>query len=375
MIPLVTALTLAGAGCSKAPTPVPAPVEKPIKIGFVAPLSGGAAAYGDDMRRIVEFQVEQLNKKVGRKIEVVFEDGKCAGADAASAFQKLADVDGVKYVIGGVCSSETLAMAPLAAERSVLALSPASSNPEIEGKGAFTFTLSYNDSAVAQSLATTVASQAKTVAIITEQNDYNVGVQKAFLEAMKGYPETKIVADETFPKEGTDFRSLIAKIRKANPEAILLNPNAGVTAKNLLRQLSEQKGWKVKLFSHFVYLADDSRLDVGTFAEGMVLIDTPRLTEPALVAKLAELESAKGKIKELGVYYTASTMDSMDLLASLAREFGDNTNGAREALSTREFAGNIGTITFGGKSFVQNIPTGAYVIREGKADPVEAVAE
>jgi|TARA_B100001971_G_scaffold118850_1_gene109445 ABC-type branched-subunit amino acid transport system substrate-binding protein len=36
-------------------------------------------------------------------LELLVEDGQCNGKDATSAMQKLVNVDGVKFVIGGFC--------------------------------------------------------------------------------------------------------------------------------------------------------------------------------------------------------------------------------------------------------------------------------
>jgi len=53
---------------------------------------------------------EQFNKThSGIQIQLIIEDGKCDGKDATSAAQKLVNVDNVKIILGGVCSSETLA--------------------------------------------------------------------------------------------------------------------------------------------------------------------------------------------------------------------------------------------------------------------------
>ena len=69
--------------------------EQPkIKIGALLPLSGDAAAYGENVKQGIELALK------GTNFEVIYEDGKCEGPDAVTAIQKLINLDGVVGVIG-----------------------------------------------------------------------------------------------------------------------------------------------------------------------------------------------------------------------------------------------------------------------------------
>jgi branched-chain amino acid transport system substrate-binding protein len=339
-----------------------------IKIGIVAPFSGDASAFGEDMRKIFDYELSKINEKAardGKKFQLVYEDGKCSGADSVSAFQKLTDVDGIKLIIGGTCSSETLAMAPLAQAKSVLLLSAASSNPDIEKEGEYVFSLSYKDSLVGEGIAKELGKYGK-VAIISEQNDYNVGIKKVVLDNLD--KNVKVAADETFTKGGNDFRGILEKVAKTKPEALFLNPNVGTTANNLLKQLSEIPSLKdTKLISQVGYLADESRSSATKSAEGMIIIDSPKMTDPEFLKKFDEIVSAKGGINTIGYYFTASTLDDLDIVSTLALEYGDNAAKIKDALRSRTFEGYLGTIHFGQDNFVQNVPVGIYIVKNGKA--------
>lgn len=344
-----------------------------VKIGFVWPLSGDAAAYGQDAQKVVAYRLDQINQKAGDngvKFEVVYEDGKCTGNDAVSAFQKLVDVDGVKFILGGGCSSETLGMAPLAETNKVVVLSAGSSNPKIEDLNDYVFSLSYSDKKTGEDLAKEM-SVYKKVAVITEQNDYNIGIRDTFLETLKQYPNVTVVANEAFPKGGTDFRGVLEKIRQAGPEAVLLNPNVGVTAENLLRQIAEMKNWTgYKLYGQFSYVADSVRSVAGNFTEGMVIIDAPSVTSPELAAMKEAIKEAKGTtLDNLGGYYTASTIDHIDLITSLITKLGNDPEKVRQEMSTGQFKGFIGDIAFNGNNFVQLGIGGKYVVKDGKVIP------
>src|SRR3989344_5259538 len=159
----------------------------PIKVGVIAPLTGDAAAYGEPLTNIVKMAVEEVNNAGGvdgRTIELVIEDGKCNGKDGGSATQKLVNVDGVKVILGGFCSSESLAAIPIAEAAKVLVLSAGSSSPDLTGASPYFFRNYPSDSAQGKVLAQIAYNDKgwKKVAFLQEQTDYAVGIYKAFEE-------------------------------------------------------------------------------------------------------------------------------------------------------------------------------------------------
>ena len=114
----------------------------PIKIGFIGPLTGEASPYGVDTLNGAKLAVDEINEAGGvngRMIEIIAEDGRCTGTDAASAAQKLVNVDKVVAIVGGQCSGETLAAAPIAESAKVVMISPVSSSPDVTAAGDFIF--------------------------------------------------------------------------------------------------------------------------------------------------------------------------------------------------------------------------------------------
>ncbi len=370
LLPLV--LVLALAGCSKQGQNVKnGQPETVVKLGIIVPLSGEAAVLGEELQRVVDYYLPQINAryaKQGLKFEAVYEDGKCSGNDAVSAYQKLTDIDGTKFIIGGLCSSETLAMAPLSKNGSALILSPGSSNPAIEGASPYMFTFSYSDDMIGKKLATAMSTY-KRVAIITEQNDYNVGIQKVWLAAMKNYPDAQVVANETFVKAGSDFRSVLEKVKQTNPDAILLNPNAGVTPRNLVKQLAEIKDWNnYKLFGQIAFIAPEVLSIAPEKTEGMIVVDSPSINSPELLALKSQIETTKGTLADIGTYFTASTIDDLNVVTSLIAELGNDPKAVREALVSREFKGYISdNINFKNSSF-PGVGAAVYVVHNGAVE-------
>lgn len=69
-----------------------------VKIGVVAPLTAGATVYGENLVKGIELAKAELGEE-GERYELVIEDDGGNTAKAASAAQKLINVDGVKAII------------------------------------------------------------------------------------------------------------------------------------------------------------------------------------------------------------------------------------------------------------------------------------
>jgi len=90
-----------------------AQVKGPIKIGFIAPLSGGMAANGKDMLTGMELYLDEIGYQVaGRKIEFIVEDDEANPAVGLTKTRKLVEKDGVHIMTGGLMASTAYALAP-----------------------------------------------------------------------------------------------------------------------------------------------------------------------------------------------------------------------------------------------------------------------
>ena len=85
----------------------------PIKIGFIAPLSGGFAAQGKDMLAALQLYLEEVKyQAAGRKIELLVEDDEANPAVGLTKTRKLVEKDGVHMMTGGMMASTAYALAP-----------------------------------------------------------------------------------------------------------------------------------------------------------------------------------------------------------------------------------------------------------------------
>lgn len=91
----------------------PAAQGAPIKIGFLAPLTGPFAQIGKDMVNGTELYLDEIGRQVaGRRIELIVEDTEGQPATALNKSRKLVDQDRVAVLTGGLLANVGYALQP-----------------------------------------------------------------------------------------------------------------------------------------------------------------------------------------------------------------------------------------------------------------------
>ncbi len=249
--------------------------EQDVVVGVIYPLSGDAAIFGTEFSKVAIMARDEINANGGvngKKLNLIFEDGQCDAKASIDATNKLINIDNVKIINGGICSGETLAIAPIAEQNKVILFSPGSGSPEITNSGDYIFRNMASDAYSGIKIADNMIKNNEiTVAIISENTDYPKALAKVFRER---YSELggKILVDETFGTEDKDFRTIITKVIALNPDVIYLNPQTPQTLSLLLKQL-EEFDYKGKLYgneyvrSNYVLENNSKQIEGIIFAE------------------------------------------------------------------------------------------------------------
>ena len=213
------------AGCSESNQPSTNQAnEGLITLGFVAPLTGDASSLGQGAQKAVEIAVAEFNSAKGtndREVKVVFEDGKCNAKDASAAGNKLINIDKVPVILGGLCSAETMAIAPMAESTKTVLISGCSSNPSITTAGDYIFR-DYPSDSFQGVYAAAIAHEklgAKTASVLYCLSDWCTGLAKVFKENFEKLGGT-VVMEESFATDTLDMRTQLTKIKEANPDMI-----------------------------------------------------------------------------------------------------------------------------------------------------------
>ena len=344
--------------------------EGPIRIGFVGPLSGDAAAYGEPSSNAAIIAVDEVNAAGGvngRMLEFLPQDSECTGAKAASAAQKLVQTDKVKYIVGLVCSGDALAIRPITEAEGVIFFSAYATNPEISEGTRYFFRTVPTDALTGRVLAEKLYEQYGSVAVITENTEYAQGLRNIFTTTYKELGGT-VSVDEVAPPETKDFRAQITKVLAANPEAVFVNTQAGGSAQAMIKQMREL-GLEQKVVA--AYWTGPDFVEAGPWVNGTLVADAPQLNEENPLAKsfmekyLARFGAAPNYAVGAGGAY-----DSVMLLAEAMRAVGDDTDVVRDYLhALSNYGGTLGAYSFDERGDVVGIDLTFWEVEDNKIVP------
>lgn len=221
--------TAAAAGVMQIASPfvIPAWAADNVKIGLDNPLTGTYAAVGKNELSGCQLAVEQINAKggiLGRKAELLVEDS--TSGDAATAVQKarkLIDRDKIDFLLGNVNSALALAMAGVAAEKSILHIVPGGHTDAITGATCHwnVFRVCNTTQMEANAVAGTLIKDfGKKWYYITPDYAFGHTLQAGLEKAATKLGGTKVGGDLT-PLGTTDFSSYLIKAQSANPDVII----------------------------------------------------------------------------------------------------------------------------------------------------------
>lgn len=191
-----------------------------IKVGVIGHFSGDYADYGLPMRNAISLYAEEFNQKnKDIQIQLIFEDDLTDSKRAASAMNKLINVDNVDYVISAQGSGATSVIAPIAEETKTILMVTLGSAPGIlQGKDY-----------VFRSVVSDVYQGSKIVEVMENRFDSKkvsgLYVNDAYGVGIKGYISKgnyDIGVQEMFEPQSTDFRTQLLKIKETNSDTLVI---------------------------------------------------------------------------------------------------------------------------------------------------------
>jgi len=337
---------------------------QPITIGFIGPLTGDAASIGQMAQQSVGLAVEEVNKEGGingRPLQVIYEDGQCNANSAANAAQKLVTLDNVPVIIGGLCSSETLAAAPIAEGKTVL-LSPCSSNPDITNAGDYVFRAYPSDSFQGKFAAEYAFENfGHKAAILYCNSDWCVGLKDVFGERFRELGG-EVVAVEAFEQSSRDLRTQLLKVKTANPDSVYMPSYTEATIIGLKQ--AKELGMTMHFLGGDAW--DDAKIyeGAGNAAEGIRFV-VPKVTWPAdfkqkMVAKTGKTDTP---------VCVPQAYDDVKMLANAMRKVGPDAAKVKDQLYTVQgYEGVSGTISFDENGDLKEATYVVKEVRDGKAE-------
>ena len=327
------------------PTGTPEAPTDPFRIGVMESLTGPGETYGTVANQAKQMAADEINAAGGvngRRLELIVEDSQCSAQGAITAYKKLTDVDGVKIILGTSCSGAMLGAAPLAEADRVILFSGLASNPDIANAGDYIFRTQLSDVEVGIGTGNILWDDGvRELATMTEATDYAEGVRRttaAQFEKRGG----RIVAEERYASDITDFRTQLSKLFAANPDAFHLAPQSEFTAGTIIKQAREV-GYEGPIYAETVSVGTTALEIAGEAATGMKAITSD--LDPDNEKGQEVLANFRERYKYVTLpWHLGSAYDDVYIAAECLRQTNDDqdADGFRDCMYEITWSGAIG---------------------------------
>lgn len=269
----------------------PLSAADPIKIGFVASITGGASWLGEPEKNTAVMVQDWINKAGGingRPIEIIIEDSKSGATEAVLATKKLIEKDQVVVIIGSSTSGESMAMANICEKTPIPMISMAAASQIVTPADEYKRMISSPTSAFEvpkvqrpwifkTPQADTLAVEAiytfmkqkglSKVGIVTVSDGFGSSGQGELRRLAPKYGVT-LVADEVYGPKDSDMTAQLTRIKAAGAQAVI-NWSVGPT------QVVITKNWKalamgIPLFQSHGFGSKQNITLAGGAAEGLI---------------------------------------------------------------------------------------------------------
>src|SRR5579875_978113 len=347
-VSILIALALLLGACAPAAAPQPstgaqapggAPSGPPVKIGFIAPLSGAVAAYGAGVKHAPTLVVKETNATGGingSPLELVTIDSPNNPNQTVTGLRRLANDDKVVALLGPYYTGEMQAAVPLLKELKLplLPLTPAATHPGVVELNEWAFLADSSEERTVSIALDAFKKVYPNVHRMVVVGDSQTAVTAVTLRDVwpKVLPERgyAIVDTITFQFNTTDFSPIATRIRASGAEGIALSA-LSPAGPSLLQELERQgTHLPVVTSAHLQTVPPLAKL-LGKTGDGMIqtffyspaLADQPRVHE-WLTQYAAEMraDNPSADSSDIGFACEIQTYDDASILVQAMRNAG-----------------------------------------------------
>jgi len=332
-----------------------------IKIGMIGPISGENANIGQNMRDGILLRLSELSEDTHYRYEVVLEDDGFENKKTNLAIVKLRDIDKVDAVVSCWGQASSVIIPQLKDTGIINIATDRWGDPK---PYPYDFIVGPSVTAYTDSMIKALKGmQIKRVALISSTAMGEVAYDKVFKEKLKAN-NIDLVYYRMVPFGISDFRTMILKIQKANPE-VVLNDMYAPQNEQLFKQMKEM-GYRPRIgcpSTFFLYFQDKSLVERSFYT----LNKAPNPTF------MDRFEKRFGRPTN---YPAAFTYDALDLFINACENASAATKDkptpeaiAQELRKTKDYPAALGKIRFTPPVNLDT-PLAYFVIENGQSREV-----
>ncbi|MAA97246.1 MAG: amino acid ABC transporter substrate-binding protein [Stappia sp.] len=368
-----TWLGLVAAAAGIAALPVTASAQDAVYLGYQLPLTGNTAQYGQDFKTAAEIALKDFNAsgKLSVPVEIIFEDSRSDAKEGIAIARKFVDDDRIVAVLGDFTSTVSMAAAQVYKKAGMAQLSQTASHPDYAKISEWQFRNITTQAQEGVFNADWMNDKGyKKIAVIAEQTDWGQSVVKDFAEKVEANGG-EVVFTEFFNRGLPDFRSLITKIERAEPDAIY----TGFFYEDGAQFMKQMQQLGVDIPVHSTSAAYNQKLVelAGPAAEGLFLTATFLPNSDAENVKIFVEEWKAARDGAEPGQFPAQAYDAVNIMLEAVAAAGPDATreSVRDALAaTKDFPGVTGVTSFDENGEALKQLTKATV-KDGTFVPVE----
>ncbi len=298
MIAIVFVLSLTG--CSGGT----AKQEQGVVIGHVAALTGDLSRWGQAEKNALEITAAKLNASggvAGKKIRIISYDTRGDASETVKAAQRLIGHDRVSAIIGPAQSSAAIVMNAVMEPAKVPFIATTAASPKVTldvntaKVKAYAFCAGFSDSWQGTVAARFAGQQlnAKTAAVIHDAGAAQSSVSAASFATQFVKQGGKVLSNEAFKANDTDFRPILNRVLAENPTVVFV-PTLHKEAALLVKQ-ARDLGLTAKFIGGDGWSHPDILTLGGQAMDGAYFVTQTGLGDPDIQAFIAEYRSKFGQ--------------------------------------------------------------------------------
>jgi len=351
-------------------------LERVVKIGHAAPLTGGIAHLGKDNEYGAKLAIDEANARGttigGEKIvfELLSEDDEAKPDKGPIIAQKFVDAK-VAGVVGHLNSGVTIPASAVYNQAGIPMISGSATNPKLTEQGFNNvFRTVGRDDQQGPAIASYLNAQykPKTVAVIDDATSYGEGLANEVEKTLKA-AGIVVLPREKGTDKTTDWKAILTKLKGKKPDAVFyggMDSGAGP----LMRQGRELDIKAVFAFGDGA-CTDKMKELAGEASEGLIC---SQAGIPVQAASEEFLNSFKTKFKADPLLYAPFTYDAANLIIT-AMQKADSVDPAKylPELAKLSFQGASGKIEFDQLGDRKDAEMTIFTMKAGTITPIAII--
>jgi branched-chain amino acid transport system substrate-binding protein len=351
-------------------------LERVVKIGHAAPLTGGIAHLGKDNEYGAKLAIDEANARGltigGEKIvfEMLSEDDEGKPDKGPIIAQKFVDAK-VSGVVGHLNSGVTIPASSVYNQAGIPMISGSATNPKLTEQGfAVTFRTVGRDDQQGPAIASYLNTQykPKTVAVIDDATSYGEGLANEVEKTLKA-AGIVVLPREKGTDKTTDWKAILTKLKGKKPDAVFYG-GMDLGAGPLMRQ-GRELGIKAVFAFGDGACTDKMKELAGDASEGLIC---SQAGIPVQAASKEFLTAFKAKFNSDPLIYAPFTYDAANLIIS-AMQKADSVDPAKylPELAKLSFQGASGKIEFDQNGDRKDAEMTIFTMKGGTITPIAII--